>query len=259
VSGAWIRPAWIRPQWPAPAAVSAFCTTRVGGISEAPFDSFNLGGHVGDDPAAVAANRRALIDANPGLIAVSWLNQVHGIAVVAADAAAQPAADAQFTRTAGLGCAVMTADCLPVLFCDRGGTQVAAAHAGWRGLCAGMLEQAAATFAQPDQVYAWLGPAISSAHFEVGPEVREQFLRSAASAQITATEQCFSPSVRAGHFMADLYELARLRLHNAGITAVYGGGFCTYAERERFYSFRREPITGRLASLIYIMPAAGCA
>src|SRR5690606_28071524 len=200
---------FIKPEWPAPATVAALCTTRVGGCSEAPFDSFNLGDHVGDAAADVAANRQRLLASCAGLSAIGWLQQVHGVAVVDADPAQVLAADAQFTRVTGLGCAVMTADCLPVLFCDRAGTQVAAAHAGWRGLCAGVLEATAAIFPVPAEVLVWLGPAIGPASFEVGAEVRDQFL--AASAQKVETEACFRPH-RPGHYLADIYALARLRL-----------------------------------------------
>lgn len=244
----------IRPQWPAPAHVGAFCSTRAGGISASPYDSLNLGDHVGDDPASVAENRRRLLEACPGLEAVSWLRQVHGTAVVEADSATSREADAQFTREVGLGCAVMTADCLPVLFCDRAGTQVAGAHAGWRGLCAGVLERTVARFAEPAQVLAWLGPAISHKFFEVGAEVRDAFLDRADAAQLTATESAFTAAARPGHFMADLYQLARLRLQAVGVEAVYGGDFCTYAEPGLFYSYRRESITGRSAAVVYLIP-----
>ncbi|HSB96979.1 MAG TPA: laccase domain-containing protein, partial [Spongiibacteraceae bacterium] len=202
----------LRPQWPAPARVAACVTTRIGGVSAEPFDGFNLAEHVGDAPDAVAANRRMLIEATPGLAAIGWLQQVHGVAVVAADPARTPVADALFTRETALGCAVLTADCLPVLFCDRNGTQVAAAHAGWRGLCAGVLEQTVAHFADPSTVMAWLGPAIGPQHFEIGPEVRMQFLDKASASQRAATASCFTPSRRAQHFYADIYQLARLRL-----------------------------------------------
>jgi len=244
----------LQPEWPAPAPVGAFCSTRAGGASAAPFDSLNLGDHVGDDPKAVAENRRRLIDGCPGLSAVSWLRQVHGADVVEADSAQSLQADAQFTRAEGLGCAIMTADCLPVLFCDREGTQVAGAHAGWRGLCAGVLERTVATFARPDRVLAWLGPAISHKFFEVGPEVRSAFLDRAAPEQLAATERAFTASIRPFHFMADLYQLARLRLRSVGVEAIYGGDFCTYAEPGLFYSYRRESITGRTAALIYLIP-----
>lgn len=249
-----MSPSLLRPDWPAPARVAALVSTRNGGVGAEPFDSFNLAGHVGDDPTVVAANRRLLLEAAPGLAAIGWLEQVHGIEVVCADAARTPVADALFSREQGLGCAVLTADCLPVLFCDRAGTQVAAAHAGWRGLCAGILERTAATFAEPATVMAWLGPAIGPRHFEVGPEVRDRFLAAAAREQHAATDACFVPSGRSTHFHADLYALARLRLAAAGITDVFGGGFCTFADDERWFSYRRAATTGRMASLIYLMP-----
>jgi YfiH family protein len=242
----------LRPEWPAPANVGALVTTRLGGVSAAPFDTLNLGDHVGDQPAAVARNRQILMAKCTGLNAISWLNQVHGTAAVAANAAPVESADAQFTQTAGLGCAVMTADCLPVLFCDRAGTQVAAAHAGWRGLGAGVLEATVATFADPAQLLAWLGPAIGPANFEVGAEVREQFIDAAATQQRHAVAACFAEGPRAQHFLADIYELARLRLQAVGVTAIYGGSLCTVADPQRFYSFRRDGVTGRMASLVYL-------
>lgn len=243
----------LRPDWPAPASVAALTTTRVGGVSSVPFDSLNLGDHVGDEPAAVAANRQRLVEACPGLSAISWLTQVHGTEVVAADTAGEQRADAQFTDQRELGCAVMTADCLPVLFCDRDGHRVAAAHAGWRGLCAGVLEKTVECFIDPAAVLAWLGPAIGPAQFEVGAEVRTQFLDNASSAQHADVAMCFRPSPRERHFLADIYALARIRLRAAGITAIYGGGLCTVTDRAHFYSYRREGITGRMASLIYLM------
>jgi YfiH family protein len=245
-------PILLKPEWPAPANVAAVCTTRIGGVSGAAFDSFNLGDHVGDDPAAVAANRRALIDTCPGLSAISWLQQVHGTAVVAADSSQSSHADAQHSREVGLGCAVMTADCLPVLLCNRDGSQVAAAHAGWRGLLAGVLEQTVATFATDQPLMAWLGPAIGPNQFEVGVEVRDAFLDTAADAATVAA--CFRPSARDGHFLADIYALARLRLQSVGVVAIYGGGLDTISDK-RFYSYRRDGVTGRMASLIYIMPS----
>lgn len=244
---------FLRPEWPAPAAVAALVTTRAGGMSHEPFDSLNLGDHVGDDPTAVAHNRQHLIADSAGLSAISWLEQVHGTAVVAADAAIVQRADAQFTQTAGLGCAVMTADCLPVMFCDRAGTQVAAAHAGWRGLCAGVLECTVESFDDPAQVLAWLGPAIGPSNFEVGSEVREQFIDAASADRRDETAACFAGSARAGHFLADIYALARLRLQAVGVTAIYGGGLCTVADPLHFYSYRRDGVTGRMASLIYLM------
>ncbi len=236
---------WLIPDWPAPAGVKACVTTRTGGVSLAPFDSLNLGDHVDDSPAAVAENRRRLTDHFS--IAPAWLQQVHGIDVVHADPSQVARADASWTATPGIACTSMTADCLPVLFCDRAGTRVAAAHAGWRGLAAGVLEATLDSLAvAPDQVLVWLGPAIGPTAFEVGPEVREAFVR-----QMPEAQQAFVPSANAGKFMADIYLLARLRLAARGVTAVYGGGFCTVSD-PRFFSYRRSPRTGRFASLIWL-------
>lgn len=254
-----VAPAFVHPEWPAPANVAALTSTRVGGVSGGRFDTFNLGDHVSDEPAAVARNRRQLVEACPGLAAISWLEQVHGIDVVVAEPGPAQRADAQFSQVPGLGCAVMTADCLPVLFCDRAGTQVAAAHAGWRGLCAGVLEATVATFPEPAQVLAWLGPAIGPANFEVGAEVRAQFIDVAPAAQRDATAACFTVAEDSNHFLVDIYELARLRLRAVGVTAIYGGGLCTVADPQRFYSYRRDNVTGRMASLIYLMADADSA
>ncbi|MBV2134500.1 peptidoglycan editing factor PgeF [Pseudomonas sp. MAP12] len=236
------------PDWPAPANVRACVTTRAGGVSLVPFATLNLGDHVGDDPVAVAENRRRL-QALLGCRA-AWLCQVHGVSVVEADPTQVAEADASWSATPGVACAIMTADCLPVLFCDRAGTRVAAAHAGWRGLAAGVLEASVAALGCPaDQVLAWLGPAIGAQAFEVGAEVREAFV-----AQHAEAAEAFVPSVNPGRFMADLYRLARIRLAAIGVTAVYGGGLCTFGDAERFYSYRREPRTGRMASLIWLEP-----
>jgi YfiH family protein len=236
---------WLIPDWPAPAGVKACVTTRAGGVSLAPFDSLNLGDHVEDSPEAVAENRRRLTDHFS--IQPAWLQQVHGIAVAHADPGLIATADASWSATPGIACAVMTADCLPALFCDRAGTRVAAAHAGWRGLAAGVLEATLGSLAVPPcEVLVWLGPAIGPQAFEVGPEVREAFVQ-----QLPAADQAFVPSRNAGKFMADIYALARLRLATCGITAVYGGDFCTVTD-PRFYSYRRSPRTGRFASLIWL-------
>ncbi|SFB51359.1 conserved hypothetical protein [Pseudomonas sp. NFIX10] len=237
--------AWLTPDWPAPARVKACVTTREGGVSLAPFDSLNLGDHVGDDPTAVAENRRRLIDRF--VITPAWLQQVHGIAVVEADPTQVATADASWTATPGVACTAMTADCLPVLFCNRAGTRVAAAHAGWRGLANGVLEATLDSLAVPaNEILAWLGPAIGPQAFEVGPEVREAFI-----AQRPEAVEAFAASPNAGKFLADIYQLARLRLAARGVTAVYGGGFCTVND-PRFFSYRRNPHTGRFASLIWI-------
>lgn len=245
-------PVLIRPEWPAPAAVAAAVTTRSGGLSQGPYASFNLATHVGDDPARVAANRRRLRQALGLAAEPAWLEQVHGCRVVRLPAAGTPQADASLSRQPGLACVVMSADCLPVLFCDHAGSVVAAAHAGWRGLVAGVLEATVAAMALPPaQLMAWLGPAISPPAFEVGDEVRTAFI--AAQAPAVAA---FQPGARAGKWQADLAQLARLRLRRAGLTQVFGGGTCTHAEPARFYSHRRDGVCGRMAALIWIRTAA---
>lgn len=236
---------WLTPHWPAPEWVRTCVTTRAGGVSVAPYDSFNLAVHVEDDPVAVAKNRQRLLSqlgCRP-----AWLQQVHGIAVAQADPESVIEADASWTATPGVACAVMTADCLPALFCDRAGTRVAAAHAGWRGLANGVLEATLdALAAEPEDTLVWLGPAIGPQAFEVGAEVREAFV-----SQHDQAASAFIPSANAGRFMADIYQLARIRLAACGINAVYGGGFCTFSD-SRFYSYRRAAQTGRFASLIWL-------
>lgn len=234
--------------WPAPARVRTLVTTRDGGVSLAPYASLNLGQHVGDDPAAVAENRarlRACLPAEP-----FWLNQVHGIGVQEACADAPdvpPDADAGFTRQPGVVCAVMTADCLPVLLTDRSGSVVAAAHAGWRGLCNGIIEATIARMAVPaSDILAWLGPAIGPDAFEVGPEVRAAFM-----AHDPTAASAFA-AIPDGKYLADIYLLARQRLNACGVTEVHGGDACTVTERERYFSYRRDGRTGRMASLIWL-------
>ena len=236
---------WLTPDWPAPHNVQACVTTATGGNSAAPFAHFNLGAHVGDSLDDVQRNRDYLADAlgcQP-----TWLNQVHSDLVVTADARQILTADASVSREAGLASCIMSADCLPVLFTDQAGTCVAAAHAGWRGLVAGVLENTVASMqVAPQQVMAWLGPAIGVEAFEVGSEVREAFMLQHPSAG-----QAFVPSKNLGRWMADIYHLARIRLAACGVEAVYGGGFCTVTD-PRFYSYRRQPVTGRFASLVWI-------
>ncbi|MDB5979212.1 MAG: laccase [Pseudomonas sp.] len=236
---------WLIPDWPAPATIKSCVTTRAGGVSLAPFDSFNLGDHVDDDPRAVAANRLYLT--SHLAVQPAWLSQVHGIDVAHADPLHVVAADASWTDTPNVACSIMTADCLPVLFCDRAGTRVAAAHGGWRGLAAGILEATVDRMQAPgSEIIVWLGPAIGPKAFEVGPEVREAFMRTHPE-----TIEAFVPSINDGRFMADIYALARLRLAACGVTAVYGGGLCTVTD-PRFYSYRRSARTGRFASLVWI-------
>lgn len=243
----------IRADWQAPARIHALTTTRQDGVSEPPFDSFNLGLHVGDVAAAVEQNRQRLSSALGLRQPPQWLSQVHGVQVVEArpDGVVREA-DGCWSSMPGVACAVLTADCLPVLICNRAGTRVAAAHAGWRGLASGVLEAALAPFENPAELLVWLGPAIGPLAFEVGSEVREQFVARQASA-----EGAFLPSPTGeGKWLADLYRLARLRLEAAGVRAISGGDYCTFTQSDDFYSYRREGQTGRMASLIWIEPGA---
>ena len=239
---------FIAADWPAPANVRAAATVRTGGVSVGPFASLNLGAHVGDDVAAVAENRRRVraqlrLPAEP-----LWLNQVHGTTVVdAAVGVPTPTADAAVAQARAQVCVVLTADCLPVVFCDEAGSRVAAAHAGWRGLAGGVLQATVSALDVPPQkLLAWLGPAIEQDAFEVGPEVREQFVT-----QDAANAAAFKPNVR-GRWLADLYDLARRQLERVGLTRVYGGGFRCYADRERFFSYRRDSVTGRMGTMVWM-------
>ncbi len=237
---------WRIPRWPAPPRVRAAYTTRQGGVSAGPYAGFNLAEHVGDDPSAVAANR-ARLRAGLGLPAEpAWLRQVHGAAVVEAVPGPPREADGSLCRGAGQVSAVLTADCLPVLLCDRAGTVACALHAGWRGLAAGILEAGvAATGRPPGALLAWLGPAIGPAAFRVGEEVRAAFLDRAPE-----DADAFAPA--AGGWRADLRALARRRLSRAGVTAVYGVTDCTYSEPDLYYSYRRDRRCGRQATLIWL-------
>lgn len=236
---------WLAPAWPAPTRVKACVTTASHGHSLGDFASCNLGDHVGDDVAAVAANRQLLAD-KLGCKPV-WLDQVHGIKVVEAKVGRVLEADASWSQQAGIACAILTADCLPVLFAAKDTSCVAAAHAGWRSLQAGVLEQTLAALpVSASEVMVWLGPAISQAAYEVGAEVYQAFVE-----QNPACASAFIPSERDGHWLADLYQLARIRLAGAGVEQLYGGGFCTKTDK-RFYSYRRQPVTGRFASLIWL-------
>lgn len=238
---------WIRADWPASDTVLAGTTLRTGGVSHSDFESLNLAAHVGDEPDSVAENRRRFqadcaLPSEP-----QWLRQVHGTRVViAARTPAHTEADAIITREPDLVCAVLTADCLPVVLTADDGTEIAAAHAGWRGLCAGILEKTvAAMSATPERLLAWFGPAISQPAFEVGSEVREQFLDMGETAHA-----CFSENDN-GRWQADLYGLATARLRSCGVTQLFGGGLCTHAEQERFFSYRRDGHCGRMATFIF--------
>ncbi len=238
----------LHPDWPAPANVRAAITTRHGGVSVGPYASLNLATHVGDEPAAVAENRARLRSELALPSEPAWLNQVHGTAVADAADGGECDADASVATRPGTVCAVLTADCLPLLLCDRAGSRVAAVHAGWRGLLGGVIESALAQLGgDADQLMVWLGPAIGADAFEVGDEVRSAFI-----AVDDAAATAFRPSP-AGRWLADLYALARLRLNRCGVATVHGGGLCTFHDARRFYSYRRDGVTGRMASLIWLV------
>ncbi|HEY5761734.1 MAG TPA: peptidoglycan editing factor PgeF [Rhodocyclaceae bacterium] len=239
-------PGFIRPDWPAPAGVEALSTTRAGGVSSGVYASLNLGDHVGDDPSAVIANRRLVASVVPGTPV--WLEQIHGCEVAEIDRAGTiPPIDAAVCRTPGKACVIMTADCLPVLFCDRFGTVVGAAHAGWRGLLAGVLENTVTAMGVPPaHILAWFGPAIGPSAFEVGEEVRAAFVsrNAAAASAFVANER--------GRWLADLYLLARQRLAACGVVDVSGGDRCTFSEPDCFFSYRRDGRTGRMATMVWL-------
>ena len=241
---------WLVPDWPAPPRVRAFVTTREGGVSGGDYASMNLGGASGDEEENVAHNRRIVRSHMPS--DPVYLAQVHGTAVADLDApreAGRPRADAAVTATPGRVGVVLTADCMPVFLADHAGNRVAVAHAGWRGLCAGVLESSlAALRAEPRDVIAWMGPAIGPQAFEVGPEVKEAFERMDAAAA-----SAFVPG-KPGKYYADLYELARQRLARAGVASVHGGGFCTFRETGRFFSYRRAQRSGRMGAFIWMQP-----
>lgn len=238
----------IQPDWPAPANVRAVFSTRNGGYSTDVYASLNLGNHVADNPELVTKNRQYYQVLAKMPSAPVWLNQVHGTAVSLLTKASMTdeTADASFTREPGVVATVMTADCLPLLLCDNAGTQVAAVHAGWRGLCNGVIEATLAHFTKSTTVLAYLGPAISQSAFEVGAEVRTAFINHCAQA-----EQAFSSS-KNNKWQADLYLLAKQRLQACGVQHIYGGQYCTYQQSELFFSYRRDGQTGRMASSIWL-------
>lgn len=238
----------ILPTWPAPQNIRALTTTRQGGGSNAPFSSLNLGSHVGDNINHVIANRKQVICANHLPNEPLWLNQTHSTHVINLSHYHSIDADASYINQAMTVSAVLTADCLPVLFCSQSGDEVASAHAGWRGLCDGILENTVHHFqCEPSKIMAWLGPAIGAQKFEVGAEVKAQFEAHDCKASL-AFHLIHSESKK---YLADLYLLARQRLQKLGVTQIYGGEYCTYSQTDLFYSYRREKQTGRMASMIW--------
>jgi YfiH family protein len=243
---------WIVPDWPAPPNVQALFTTRNGGFSIGPYHSLNLGDHVGDDPFAVAQNRallRQYLPENP-----RWLNQVHGTQAIQADASdcsGPSPGDASFTRRPARVCAVLVADCLPILLCDGAGTLAGVIHAGWRGLAEGIIEQAVSAMGAGDTpLIAWLGPAIGPKHFEVGEEVRQVFIRRNKESSLAFVPKSHPD---AGKWLGNLFLLAQQQLRNAGVNEIYGGGECTFSDPARFFSYRRDGNTGRMAGLIWLV------
>ena len=250
--------ACLYPQWPTPPNIGAIITTRKNGASLPPFDSQNLALHVGDEESRVYENR-AHLEKTTGQSRWCWLQQSHGIGVTEAEVidekvSYEARADASTTTNANVVCAVLTADCLPVLLCDKQGKRVAAVHAGWRGLAQGVLLNALSYFPTQSDVLAYLGPAIGPKHFEVGPEVKEAFSKLAAKYwHKKSIEPMFTKSsCRSGHYYADLYALAKLQLQHCGVENIYGGEYCTFSDADEFYSFRRDGVTGRFASAIWI-------
>lgn len=242
---------FVVPHWPAPKQVKALTMCRDGGVSIGAYSSFNLARHVDDDASAVTRNRAALVAELALPADPVWLDQVHGVDVLELDQSNKQTihqADASLSRTQGQVCAVLTADCLPVLLCKQDGSAVAAVHAGWRGLLSGVIEKTIAALGDTEQILAWLGPAIGPGRFEVGAEVKEAFVK-----KNTVMQQAFRQTDET-HHLADLYAIARMTLIQCGVKRIYGGEYCTYNDADKFYSYRREPVTGRMASLIWLQP-----
>ena len=238
---------FIEPDWPAPERVGAVCSTRIGGCSQTPFDSFNLALHVGDDPARVRQNRARLRDLLELPAQPEWMRQIHSSRVVKLENDNSREADAAITREPGRVAVVMTADCLPILLCNREGDEVAAVHAGWRGLQAGVIQATLAGMQSPaQQLMAWIGPGISQLHFEVGDEVREAFMA------VKPGNADFFEAHGPGHWLCDLPGLAQRVLERANVAAVYRDPHCSYRDEKLFYSYRRQADTGRMAALIWI-------
>lgn len=242
----------ILPNWPAPTWVRAISTTRLGGVSKGAFENFNLGLHVNDNPVDVERNRLTLAQTLNFMYEPQWLNQTHSTEVIELKSPTQNLqavnADGALTQLTGVPCVILTADCLPLLLCDTEGTVVGAIHCGWRGISNGIIEKAlnAIRLHTNNDILAWLGPCIGQNHFEVGDEVRDQFLKHNLSASTA-----FEPGKQTGKWMADLVMLARQRLNEMGVRQIYGGDYCTYTDTQ-FYSYRRDKETGRMATLIWL-------
>ncbi|MBS0287313.1 MAG: peptidoglycan editing factor PgeF [Proteobacteria bacterium] len=252
----------IQPNWPAPTWVRAISTTRLDGVSQGCYNSLNLGYHVKDSPSHVALNRLRLAQQFNFMYEPMWLNQKHTTKVIEIKTPPQgdplvdgekgylaEQADGAFTQLTGVPCAVLTADCLPVLLCDTQGTLVAALHCGWRGLAGGIIENTLNTIRLKanGEILAWLGPAIGPNCFEVGDDVRDVFLKDSFK-----SANAFKPTSKPGKWMGDLYQLASLRLRDMGVKDIYGGDYCTYTDDKHFFSYRRDKETGRMATIIWL-------
>ena len=245
----------ILADWAVSPSIVAFTTTRQDGVSLPPFASFNLATHVGDDADRVASNRALLKELLPQQAQCQWLEQVHGNDVAVVDEAGPTLiADAMLTTTGNLVCCIQTADCLPLFVAAVDGSEIAAIHAGWKGLASGVIENTVSRMSTPvSNLAVWLGPAIGPCHFEVGEEVRDCFLAAAGSSSlVSAMEACFASSKNQGKFMADIYAIARLKLSALGIDQISGGDYCTHCDDEQFFSYRRDGVTGRMLNAIYI-------
>ena len=245
----------ITPDWPAPANIRAAITTREGGFSGSPYASNNFGLHVGDDLTTVEQNRLQLCQKLALIKNPQWLEQIHGVKVVTARAdGLVRTADGSYSNEIGQACLVMTADCLPILLCDKAGTQVAALHCGWRSLAKGICSRALKQFScAPTELMAYLGPAISQQHFEVGVDVLEAFFKAARTPQhAEKIASAFISAQRPLHFYGDIYALAKAELNALGITDIFGGDFCTFEQTDKFYSYRRDGVSGRMASLVWL-------
>ena len=240
---------YLLAQWPAPDNIVAGVTTRISGVSQSPYANNNLALHVGDDENSVNVNRQRLDEALAGIKKWQWLEQVHGVEVVKAPTGQVATADACYTDQESVVCTVLTADCLPVLLCNQQGSEVAAIHAGWRGLCDGVIEETVAAMTSPaEALMVWFGPAIGPLQFEVGHDVYKAFVAARCGAE---SASAFTATAKSDKYLCDIYHLARIRLASLGISRIYGGEFCTVTDQERFYSYRREGVTGRMASFIY--------
>jgi polyphenol oxidase len=248
------HPSFIIPDWSAPPNVQALSTMRIGGFSEGNYSSFNLARHVFDVPGRVEANRAMLQKTLGSEVFVHSLDQVHGSQVIEATRSkARSVGDAAFTSKIGIACSVATADCVPVLLASMRGDTVAAVHAGWRGLAGGVVENAVARIpCDASDICAWMGPAIAKCHFEVGAEVRKVFLQAAQESLRLEIDRCFLRANAQDKYFADLYGIVRIKLKALGVHSIFGGDYCTFCDESRFYSFRRQSVTGRMVSLIYL-------